>query len=149
MIRHKKTSHSLEDLPLVKSQVANMSTCSLLLTVLTIIALASRNVQASRDQQHEEELLKNPLVLDPNTLYDRTRVAASGNMIQPATRFKRSTSNGKSLPTQEANQIVVDACQAKVELLTPYYATNSKGKLRTVVNSALMQQAIQVETCVR
>lgn len=108
-------------------------------------------------ESHDEEQLRNPLVFDPNTLYeDKTRLAAGVDLLRADTRrFKRSTSSSSktSAANQQeqstATQQLVDACLSKVELLTPYYATNSKGKLRTVVNSALMQQAIQVETCVR
>lgn len=50
------------------------------------------------------------------------------------------------LPAKPASGLV-DACQSQMQVITPYYARNSKAKLRVVVNTELMQQAIQVETC--
>lgn len=75
---------------------------------------------------------QNSLVYDTRSLYKPHQLA----------RPKRSASSATS-----AGQFV-DACQSKVEVITPYYARNSKGKLRTIVNSEQMQQAIQIESCV-
>lgn len=92
--------------------------------------------EISIDKTLLEAKIHDPVVWDPNSLYKKVD---THQMV----RRKRSTSS------DHREQQVVDACQSKVEILTPYYANNSKGKLRTIVNSELMQQAVQVETCVR
>lgn len=131
----------------------------LIIVSLQLVSCATQRTIESPlpPQQHDEEHLKNPLVFDLNTLYDKSRVAKSHPQLAlDGKRFRRSaaTSGKTQQPVvvaekEQPHPLVVDACQSKVEVLTPYYATNSKGKIRTVVNSALMQQAIQVETCVR
>lgn len=93
---------------------------------------ATQNVRQVATRERYQRLLIDPIVLDSDSLY-----------MTDARRRKRSTATSTTTTT------AVDACQSKMEVLTPYHATNSKGKLRTIVNSELMQQAIQVETCVR
>lgn len=41
----------------------------------------------------------------------------------------------------------VDACEAKVEIVTPYWASNSAGKIRAIVNTQHFEQAIHQEVC--
>lgn len=41
----------------------------------------------------------------------------------------------------------VDACESKVEIVTPYWAYNSAGKNRAIVNTQHFEQAIQQEVC--
>ncbi|XP_050081697.1 protein spaetzle 3 [Anopheles aquasalis] len=41
----------------------------------------------------------------------------------------------------------VDACESKIEIVTPYWATNSAGKVRAVVNTQHFEQAIHQEVC--
>ncbi|GIY18925.1 protein spaetzle 3 [Caerostris extrusa] len=41
----------------------------------------------------------------------------------------------------------VDACESAVEIVTPYWASNSAGKIRAIVNTQHLQQAIQQEVC--
>ncbi|GFU58671.1 protein spaetzle 3 [Nephila pilipes] len=41
----------------------------------------------------------------------------------------------------------VDACESAVEIVTPYWASNSAGKLRAIVNTQHLQQAIHQEVC--
>lgn len=121
---------------------------SLIILQMFLLITNERFAHATTNDLHEEEHLRNPLVLNLNTLYEKNRLAVTN-------RFKRSTAATVAQTTTAnqqqplAAQQLVDACQSKVEVITPYSATNSKGKLRSVVNSALMQQAIQVETCVR
>lgn len=119
---------------------------SSLLTILAhayIIQMSFINCSATEVRHIDpESALSNPIVADADRLYRPILEATQG----PLTRRKRSA----AIMNQVSNsQKYVDACQSKMEVLTPYYATNSKGKLRTIVNSELMQQAIQVETCVR
>lgn len=41
----------------------------------------------------------------------------------------------------------LDACESKVEIVTPYWASNSAGKLRAIVNTQHFEQAIHQEIC--
>ncbi|XP_023214463.1 protein spaetzle 3-like, partial [Centruroides sculpturatus] len=41
----------------------------------------------------------------------------------------------------------IDACESAVEIVTPYWASNSAGKIRAIVNTQHLQQAIQQEVC--
>ncbi|CAG0914618.1 unnamed protein product [Notodromas monacha] len=41
----------------------------------------------------------------------------------------------------------VDACQSKTEVVTPYWASNSAGKIRAIVNTQHFEQAIYQEIC--
>lgn len=43
----------------------------------------------------------------------------------------------------------VDACESKVEIVTPYWASNSAGKIRAIVNTQHFEQAIHQEVCVK
>ncbi|XP_063702673.1 protein spaetzle 3 [Culicoides brevitarsis] len=40
-----------------------------------------------------------------------------------------------------------DACESKVEIVTPYWASNSAGKIRAIVNTQHFEQAIHQEVC--
>lgn len=106
------------------------------LTTFVISLNLKSVIQATNPDQSS---LRDPIIWDTNSLYKNY-----ANNYNAPVRNKRSLAS-----SSPQNQQVVDACQSKMEVLTPYYATNSKGKLRNVVNSELIQQAIQVETCAR
>ena len=42
----------------------------------------------------------------------------------------------------------VDSCESRVEVTTPFWATNSNGKVRAIVNDKQFEQAIHQEICV-
>lgn len=98
-------------------------------------------------------LIQAQLQQQPNKLKDLSQsdsIVWDTSSLYPKQHNKNHVyRNKRSLSTSSNNNQLVDACQSKMEIITPYYATNSKGKVRTVVNSELMQQAIQIETCVR
>lgn len=41
----------------------------------------------------------------------------------------------------------LDACESKVEIVTPFWASNSAGKIRAVVNTQHFEQAVHQEVC--
>ena len=41
----------------------------------------------------------------------------------------------------------IDACESRVEVTTPYWATNSNGKVRAIVNDKFFEQSIHQEIC--
>jgi len=49
-------------------------------------------------------------------------------------------------PTESKND-KEDVCQSSVELVTPYWASNSNGKIRAIVNNNEFEQAIHQELC--
>jgi len=48
---------------------------------------------------------------------------------------------------QKQNTNMVDVCDSRVEVTTPYWATNSKGKVRAIVNNKQFEQAVHTEIC--
>ena len=53
-------------------------------------------------------------------------------------------------PTFPSTDIVIpreDVCQSKVEIVTPYWASNSNGKVRAILNNKEFEQAIHQEIC--
>lgn len=40
-----------------------------------------------------------------------------------------------------------DACESTVEVVTPYWAANSSGKIRAIVNTQHFEQAVHQEVC--
>ena len=41
----------------------------------------------------------------------------------------------------------LDSCESKIEVVTPYWASNSAGKIRAIVNTEHFEQAIHQEIC--
>jgi len=41
----------------------------------------------------------------------------------------------------------IDSCQSTTEIVTPYWAANSSGKVRAIVNTKHFEQAIHQEVC--
>jgi hypothetical protein len=52
-------------------------------------------------------------------------------------------------PSTEPNSGRIDACESKIEIVTPYWASNSAGKIRAVVNTQHFEQAIHQEVCTK
>jgi hypothetical protein len=49
--------------------------------------------------------------------------------------------------SQEKDSNKVDVCDSFTEVTTPYWATNSKGKVRAIVNNKQFEQAVHQEIC--
>ncbi|CAG9863216.1 unnamed protein product [Phyllotreta striolata] len=43
----------------------------------------------------------------------------------------------------------IDSCESKIEIVTPFWASNSAGKIRAIVNTQHFEQAIHQEVCAR
>ncbi len=41
----------------------------------------------------------------------------------------------------------MDACESRTEVTTPFWATNSNGQVRAIVNSKNFEQAVHQEIC--
>ncbi|CAH0564696.1 unnamed protein product [Brassicogethes aeneus] len=60
-------------------------------------------------------------------------------------RSARNFRSNQSNHYQETGR--VDACDSKMEIKTPYWASNSAGKIRAIVNTQHFEQAIHQEVC--
>lgn len=67
----------------------------------------------------------------------------TNNNFYKLTRATRQ--NFKSNQSSESGRM--DACESKVEIVTPYWASNSAGKIRAIVNTQHFEQAIHQEVC--
>lgn len=125
------------------------SQATLVASILFVLYISSISPIILADNQSDQSRisldLQDSVVLNEDSLYKMSsNMKESSQVISLSSRQRRSINPNSQTQTQ-----MVDSCQSKMEIITPYYATNSKGKLRTILNSELMQQAIQVETCAR
>ncbi|XP_063600284.1 protein spaetzle 3-like [Penaeus indicus] len=64
--------------------------------------------------------------------------------------FSHIRSKRQSLPGSiNTNPDRADSCESKTEIVTPYWANNSAGKVRAIVNTNEFSQAIHQEVCVK
>lgn len=56
---------------------------------------------------------------------------------------KKINHRGKRAANVGGSPHKVDACESTVEIVTPYWASNSQGRIRAIVNTQHLQQAIQ------
>lgn len=77
-------------------------------------------------------------------------VFAGGQVLANATRARRQ-SNGRTNPPpmKESKDNKSDACESTVEVVTPYWAANSAGKIRAIVNTQHFEQAVHQEVCTK
>ncbi|XKL61270.1 hypothetical protein PGB90_008327 [Kerria lacca] len=62
--------------------------------------------------------------------------------------FSRILSKRQTLPKiPESESGRVDSCESKLDVVTPYWASNSAGKVRAIVNTQHFEQAIHQEVC--
>jgi len=77
-------------------------------------------------------------------------------LLQAAIRAEQREQDLKKRPKRQAgfpgstrknSPNKIDVCQSKIEVTTPYWATNSKGKVRAIVNNKQFEQAVHQEIC--
>ncbi|XP_063243730.1 protein spaetzle 3 isoform X2 [Bacillus rossius redtenbacheri] len=61
--------------------------------------------------------------------------------------FSKLRHSRQSFRNNQSDTGRVDVCDSKVEIVTPYWASNSAGKVRAVVNTQHFEQAIHQEVC--
>nr|CAD7464215.1 unnamed protein product [Timema tahoe] len=83
--------------------------------------------------------LHSPPVVDP------ANDKQSGESYFSKLRQTRQSSSFRNNQSSESGR--VDACESKVEIVTPYWASNSAGKIRAIVNTQHFEQAIHQEVC--
>ncbi|KAF7284149.1 hypothetical protein GWI33_022506 [Rhynchophorus ferrugineus] len=63
-------------------------------------------------------------------------------------RFIRQNFKNMNFSNNKSNDSGrIDACESKLEIVTPYWASNSAGKIRAIVNTQHFEQAIHQEVC--
>ncbi|XP_017105648.2 protein spaetzle 3 [Drosophila bipectinata] len=85
-------------------------------------------------------------------LRNKRQAAAGGSRNRGGAAVGGSNSNGNSnanRPQGNGNSGTgrLDACESKIEIVTPYWASNSAGKIRAIVNTQHFEQAIHQEVC--
>ncbi|CRK93249.1 CLUMA_CG006792, isoform A [Clunio marinus] len=90
----------------------------------------------------------------PNPVRD---AGPTGDSYFSKLRNKRQTRTSSSSSSNSSNRSNagsgksdtgrVDACESKVEIVTPYWASSSAGKIRAIVNTQHFEQAIHQEVC--
>ncbi|EFX84314.1 hypothetical protein DAPPUDRAFT_47496 [Daphnia pulex] len=60
-------------------------------------------------------------------------------------RTRRQANNRNANAKEKDNKS--DACESTVEVVTPYWAANSSGKIRAIVNTQHFEQAVHQEVC--
>ncbi|EDV33071.2 uncharacterized protein Dana_GF22828 [Drosophila ananassae] len=85
-------------------------------------------------------------------LRNKRQAAAGGSRNRGGSAGGGSNSNGNSnvnRPQGNGNSGTgrLDACESKIEIVTPYWASNSAGKIRAIVNTQHFEQAIHQEVC--
>jgi len=87
-----------------------------------------------------EEMMDN----EEEEIVDKEKRSA-GNGTASA-RARRQT-DFPGTPSANTSSGKEDVCQSKVEIVTPYWASNSNGKVRAVLNNKEFEQAIHQEIC--
>lgn len=73
------------------------------------------------------------------------------DILLPEPQVKgRRRARQSSLPsTNKDDSGRLDACESKTDIVTPYWASNSAGKVRAIVNTEHFEQAIHQEVCTK
>ncbi|KAF4522844.1 hypothetical protein B566_EDAN008106 [Ephemera danica] len=91
----------------------------------------------------------------PSQSYEGHPGSGDSYFASQARRTRQSSGTSSTGPTtstplrnnQSSESGRLDACESKVEIVTPYWASNSAGKIRAIVNTQHFEQAIHQEVC--
>ncbi|XP_034230078.1 protein spaetzle 3-like isoform X2 [Thrips palmi] len=114
-------------------------------------APARRRSLAKRDAEHLAED-NNGTVADvdtpppPDPVQDAERAGNAAESFFGKVRSARQSFRNNQSQSETGR---VDACESKVEIVTPYWASNSAGKIRAIVNTQHFEQAIHQEVCAK
>jgi len=101
---------------------------------------------ASPPKRFRRDVLEGTLeeMLDHEQLEEgKDRWRRSSNATEESRRKRQADFPG----TPEADPKKEDVCESKVEVVTPFWASNSNGKVRAVLNNKEFEQAIHQEIC--
>jgi len=105
-------------------------------------------------EEIEEENYWTRLMKDPTLFHEFNRTATPQDLeIFDALNSAKIIENSR--PKRQAGfpgaankkDNKYDVCESKIEVTTPYWATNSNGKVRAIVNDKTFEQAIHQEIC--
>jgi len=98
------------------------------------------------------------LLLRNSTLFHEFNKTATPQEMEVFVALKEASTHQIKLdrPKRQAgfpgvtnkNDNKIDACESRIEVTTPYWATNSNGKVRAIVNDNQFEQAIHQEICI-
>jgi len=93
----------------------------------------------------EEMMFKDDLDLEEEDEEDLYSLGKSSNKTE-SERVKRQA----EFPgNPEIDNGKADVCESKIEITTPYWASNSNGKVRAILNNEQFEQAIHQEICTK
>ncbi|XP_044740566.1 protein spaetzle 3-like [Chrysoperla carnea] len=100
--------------------------------------------------------IPDPVTFDQKRNDTNSQQQGTNSYFAKLRKARQSSPSSSSRPPQSAipnfsqNQSKsnrVDACESKIEIVTPYWASNSAGKIRAIVNTQNFEQAIHQEVC--
>ncbi|GBP15876.1 Protein spaetzle 3 [Eumeta japonica] len=115
--------------PLPDPQAANS-------TALAVVIAGHEHSQSHRSQQYVAGLL------------GRNKISVGGGSLEEEWGDERDNvlPDSHSLHVMQQRKLI-DACESKTEIMTPYWALNSARKVRAIVNTMHFEQAIHQEVC--
>jgi len=107
-------------------------------TTVRVVRTLKQNKRFTRDvlEGTLDELLEEEFIIDNQKDSNST----SSKRVRRQADFPGASGNNDKSGKE-------DACQSKVEIVTPYWASNSNGKVRAIVNNKEFEQAIHQEIC--
>lgn len=90
-----------------------------------------------------EEMLE-PEIEDED--FDLRWKSDAGNSTETGDRRKRQAEI-PDIPEQNIDNTKADVCESKTEIVSPFWASNSNGKVRAILNNKEFEQAIHQEIC--
>jgi len=83
-------------------------------------------------------------MLEPEEVAERSKVSNSS-----VSERVRRQADFPGPPDKNSDPKKEDVCESKVEIVTPYWASNSNGKVRAIMNNKEFEQAIHQEICTK
>ena len=103
-----------------------------------------------------EELIDNVSKEEENTVFEK-RSAGNETASERSKRQAEIPADPEQDNTKLEDKVLTkycpilfhraDVCESKVEVTTPFWASNSNGKVRAIVNNEQFEQAIHQEIC--
>ncbi|ODM95494.1 hypothetical protein Ocin01_11183 [Orchesella cincta] len=103
----------------------------------------------SAHAHHQADHDANPTALHnlPDDFDDHLQ--GNGTVSSHVRSTRQTVNNRNGGPTQQPKSNRLDSCESTVEIVTPYWAANSGGKVRAIVNTQHFEQAIHQEVCTK
>jgi len=110
--------------------------------VLQEPSIASRTLEESTRHLFRRDVLEGTL---DEMLFQNDKVETAKGNITTSARTRRD-SQFPDIPARRRSK-KKDVCHSTVEIVTPYWASNSNGKVRAILNNKEFEQAIHQEIC--